>query len=92
MRDKDAPALTVLGDVAPEKSQGDILKIPDAVAQDLNGKATLRIFMISPTGAMTEISQIEEYQLQNEGRYTLLYYAYDEVYNVSMKEFFIEVH
>lgn len=92
VRDKDAPALTVLGDVATEKSQGDILKIPDAVAQDLNGKATLRIFMISPTGAMTEISQIKEYQLQNEGRYTLLYYAYDEVYNVSMKEFFIEVH
>lgn len=91
VRDSESPSLTVLGTIADKISLGGKISVPDAIALDRQGEAKVRVFVITPTGKMISLDGQTEYKPDKKGVYTLRYYAYDETYNSTMRDYTVRV-
>lgn len=92
VRDENAPALTVLDTVEEKVAVGEMITVPQAIALDRNGKATVRTYMITPIGQMVYLDGKTEYKAESQGTYTLRYSAYDETYNYYVRDFVIQAY
>ena len=87
--DDEPPTITVAAPVS-EVQVGGELAINKAVALDRNSEPTLHVFLISPTGAIENVTNVNSVKLTKKGTYTLRYYAYDADRNASIADFKVE--
>ena len=87
--DDEPPTITVAAPVSEVKVGGE-LAINKAVALDRNSEPTLHVFLISPTGAIENVTNVNSVKLTKKGTYTLRYYAYDADRNASIADFEVE--
>lgn len=92
VRDKDAPTLTLLGTAEEKIAVGEKITVPQAIALDRNGDATVRIYIITPTGKMIYLDGNTEYKAESKGTYTIRYSAYDETCNYTVLDFTVEAY
>lgn len=87
--DDEPPTITVAAPASEAKVGGEIA-INKAVALDRNSEPTLHVFLISPTGAIADVTNEKSVKLSKKGTYTLRYYAYDADRNASIVDFKVE--
>ena len=84
--DDEPPVITVIAPVSSVKAGGSIT-VNKAVALDRNSEPTVHVFLISPTGAITDVTDLGSVKLERKGVYTLRYYAYDADRNATYTDF-----
>ena len=80
------PTITVAAPKERVKAGGEIA-LNKAVALDLNSEPTLYVFLISPTGAITDVTGKDSVKTEKKGVYTVRYYAYDADRNATYVDF-----
>lgn len=91
VRDRIAPEITVSGSPASSGKAGEAFAIPAAEASDNHSETQLFVFILRPDGKLEKVSAGENYTFVQSGKHRLVYYAYDEEYNVSVREYEIDV-
>lgn len=80
------PTITVAAPKESVKAGGEIA-LNKAVALDLNSEPALYVFLISPTGAITDVTGKDSVKTEKKGVYTVRYYAYDADRNATYVDF-----
>ena len=87
----EAPTLTVNGEFESSYEVGKNLSVPSATATDYGGKELrVYVYLIDSCGRYHDLSN-GEYVLDESGKYTVVYYTYDEFGNYAKREFKITV-
>ena len=86
VEDMEGPAIYINGYINGEKKVGQTISIPKATAKDnLSKKCKLVVYYMDGIGEVHKLSG-ETLKLTYSGKYTIYYYATDEVGNVSFRE------
>lgn len=91
VKDKVAPEITVDGTFQGEYALNEAIFVPAATVSDNYSNTQLFIYCVRPDGKIDILTAGAEYSCKLAGQHKIVYYAYDEDYNVTVKEFAFNV-
>ena len=92
VKDETAPTMTVNGKVAETCKVGGTLSLPRATVSDdvtLAEDLQFFVFVIEPCGRYVNVTETLQYQVNEAGEYTVVYYLVDNDYNVTRQEYVV---
>ncbi|MGI6768793.1 MAG: hypothetical protein ACOX43_06915 [Bacilli bacterium] len=84
------PVLVLTGEPTTSANLGDVIRIPNAKAIDeIDGEREFYVFILCPDGRYVAYGTITEYEMA--GKYTIVYYTFDESGNTAKLSFSVDV-